>query len=405
MTFLYVHQWCSQVATFGAALLDYSILTMSIAPVDVHEAQVEFALERGLPAMIGVLGTYRLPYPSRSFDLAHCSRCLVKWADYDGLYLMEVDRVIRPGGYLVLSGPPIGWRFSYKGWQRTAEDLEKEQIVLEDQARRLCWKKIAEQGPIAVWQKPTNHIHCAKKLKAWKSPHFCAGNDSDSAWYKELQPCITPLPNVKKVRHTSGGLLEKWPKRLNVAPPRIASSRSAASALRTFDEDNQLWKRRVQHYGRVLGSLSKGGYRNVIDMNAGLGGFAAALSSYPLWVMNVVPFDSEDNSLGAIYERGLIGTYMNWCEAFSTYPRTYDLIHADGIFSIYMKKCEILDILFEIYRVLRPHGAVIVRDHVDVVVKVKDLMENMGWNPTLSHSEVGPHHPEKVLFVDNLKSM
>jgi len=82
MTFLYVHQWCSQVATFGAALLDYSILTMSIAPVDVHEAQVQFALERGLPAMIGVLGTYRLPYPSRSFDLAHCSRCLVKWADY-----------------------------------------------------------------------------------------------------------------------------------------------------------------------------------------------------------------------------------------------------------------------------------------------------------------------------------
>jgi len=95
---------------------------------------------------------------------------------------MEVDRIIRPGGYLVLSGPPIGWRFSYQGWQRTAEDLGKEQIVLEDQARRLCWKKIAEQGPIAVWQKPTNHIHCAKKLKAWKSPHFCAGNDSDSAW-------------------------------------------------------------------------------------------------------------------------------------------------------------------------------------------------------------------------------
>lgn len=70
------------VATFGAALLDYNILTMSFAPVDVHEAQVQFALERGITAMIGVLSTYRLPYPSRSFDLAHCSRCLVKWADY-----------------------------------------------------------------------------------------------------------------------------------------------------------------------------------------------------------------------------------------------------------------------------------------------------------------------------------
>lgn len=55
---------------------------MSIAPRDIHEAQVQFALERGLPAMLGVLGTYRLPYPSRSFDMAHCSRCLVPWTEY-----------------------------------------------------------------------------------------------------------------------------------------------------------------------------------------------------------------------------------------------------------------------------------------------------------------------------------
>ncbi|KAK4752429.1 hypothetical protein SAY87_021227 [Trapa incisa] len=75
------------VASFGAALLDYNILTMSIAPRDIHQAQVQFALERGLPAMIGVLSTYRLPYPSRSFDMAHCSRCLVQWTSY-GIYLL-----------------------------------------------------------------------------------------------------------------------------------------------------------------------------------------------------------------------------------------------------------------------------------------------------------------------------
>ncbi|KAJ8422648.1 hypothetical protein Cgig2_008999 [Carnegiea gigantea] len=123
---------------------------------------------------------------------------------------------------------------------------------------------------------------------------------------KELQPCITPLPDVKKVKHTSGGRLEKWPRRLNVALPRVTSSRSEAITLRAFDEDNRLWKRRVQHYVRVLRSLSKGGYRNVIDMNVGLGGFAAALSTYPVWVMNVVPFDSGDNTLDAIYERALV---------------------------------------------------------------------------------------------------
>lgn len=55
------------------------ILAVSFAPRDTHEAQVQFALERGVPALIGVLASIRLPYPSRAFDMAHCSRCLIPW--------------------------------------------------------------------------------------------------------------------------------------------------------------------------------------------------------------------------------------------------------------------------------------------------------------------------------------
>jgi hypothetical protein len=55
---------------------------VSIAPRDTHEAQVQFALERGVPAIIGVLASKRLPFPSRAFDMAHCSRCLIPWAEY-----------------------------------------------------------------------------------------------------------------------------------------------------------------------------------------------------------------------------------------------------------------------------------------------------------------------------------
>lgn len=55
---------------------------MSFAPRDTHEAQVWFALERGVPAMIGILGSQRLPYPARAFDMAHCSRCLIPWFNY-----------------------------------------------------------------------------------------------------------------------------------------------------------------------------------------------------------------------------------------------------------------------------------------------------------------------------------
>ncbi|KAG4157856.1 hypothetical protein ERO13_D02G089000v2 [Gossypium hirsutum] len=32
------------------------------------------------------------------------------------------------------------------------------------------------------------------------------------------------------------------------------------------------------------------------------------------------------------------GIGNNWCEGFSTYPRTYDLIHANGVFSLYQDK-------------------------------------------------------------------
>ena len=65
--------------------------------------------------------------------------------------------------------------------------------------------------------------------------------------------------------------------------------------------------------------------------------FAAALKDLKLWVMNVVPIDSAD-TLPIIYERGLFGIYHDWCESFSTYPRTYDLLHADHLFSSLKKR-------------------------------------------------------------------
>ncbi|RRT69637.1 hypothetical protein GW17_00026992 [Ensete ventricosum] len=78
----FIRPWRVQVASWGAYLLSRNILTLSFAPRDSHEAQVQFALERGVPAMIGVLASNRLPYPSRAFDMAHCSRCLIPWHLY-----------------------------------------------------------------------------------------------------------------------------------------------------------------------------------------------------------------------------------------------------------------------------------------------------------------------------------
>ncbi|KAF6152669.1 hypothetical protein GIB67_008106, partial [Kingdonia uniflora] len=50
----------SGVASFGAYLFSFNIIAMSVAPNDVHQNQIQFALERGIPTYLGVLGTKRL---------------------------------------------------------------------------------------------------------------------------------------------------------------------------------------------------------------------------------------------------------------------------------------------------------------------------------------------------------
>lgn len=73
--------------------------------------------------------------------------------------------------------------------------------------------------------------------------------------------------------------------------------------------------------------------------------FAAALKDLKVWVMNVVPINSPD-TLPIIFERGLFGIYHDWCESFSTYPRSYDLVHADHLFSDLKKRYIFLYNLF-----------------------------------------------------------
>ncbi|KAL6006677.1 hypothetical protein ACLOJK_032170 [Asimina triloba] len=365
--------------------------------------------------MIGVLASEQMPYPARSFDMAHCSRCLIPWQEYGkdfivmngmlfgsqqklnccdtfhyGLYLIEVDRVLRPGGYWILSGPPIHWKKHHRGWERTEEDLKQEQDAIEEVARRICWRKVIEKDDLAIWQKPYNHRECIESRKMYKTPHMCKDENADAAWYKKMEPCITPLPDVSSSDEVAGGALVKWPARAFAIPPRISSGAIPGINAEKFHKDNELWSGRVLHYKRIISPLSQGRYRNIMDMNAMLGGFAAALAKYPVWVMNVVPADSNHDTLGVIYERGFIGTYHDWCEAFSTYPRTYDLIHANGVFSIYQDRCDISNILLEMDRILRPEGTVVFRDVVDVLVKVQSITEGMRWKSQIIDHESGP---------------
>ncbi|KAL4302216.1 hypothetical protein GQ457_10G029270 [Hibiscus cannabinus] len=384
------------VASWGAYLWSRNVIAMSFAPRDSHEAQVQFALERGVPAVIGILGTIKMPYPSRAFDMAHCSRCLIPWGANDGMYMKEVDRVLRPGGYWVLSGPPINWRNNYKSWQRPKKELQEEQQKIEDVAKLLCWEKKHEKGEIAIWQKRVNDEACRGRRD---DSSFCKAGEANDVWYKKMDACVTPYPDVSSPEEVASGKLKPFPERLYAVPPRIVSGSVPGVSVKTYQEDNQKWKKHVGAYKKINRLIDSGRYRNILDMNAGLGGFAAAIDSSKLWVMNVMPTTAEKDTLGIIYERGLIGIYHDWCEAFSTYPRTYDLIHAHGLFSLYQDKCNLEDILLEMDRILRPEGAVIFRDEVDVLIKVKKITAGMRWDTKMVDHEDGPLVPEKILVA------
>lgn len=128
-----------------------------------------------------------------------------------------------------------------------------------------------------------------------------------------MEDCLTPLPKVSDIKEVAGGELAKWPARLNTVPPRISSGSLKGITAKIFHENTKMWKKRVEYYKKYdIQFAERGRYRNVLDMNASLGGFAAALIDDPVWVMNTVPVEAESNTLGVIYERGLIGTYQNW---------------------------------------------------------------------------------------------
>lgn len=148
-----------------------------------------------------------------------------------------------------------------------------------------------------------------------------------------MDKCLTPLPEVSDIKKVSGGTLAKWPERLTSIPPRISEGTLKGITDETFTENTELWKNRVAHYKTLDYQLAEPGrYRNLLDMNSYLGGFAAALVDDPVWVMNIVPVEAEINTLGVIYERGLIGTYQNWYAFFALIIKVIQWFKSKGTY-------------------------------------------------------------------------
>ncbi|KAL1071089.1 hypothetical protein V6Z11_D11G066300 [Gossypium hirsutum] len=372
------------VASFGGYLFERNVLAMSLAPKDEHEAQVQFALERGIPAVSAVMGTKRLPYPGTVFDIIHCARCRVPWHIEGGKLLLELNRLLRPGGFFLWSATPV--------YQLKAQDVEIWKAMIE-QTKAMCWELVNKTSKepinkvaIATFRKPTSN-ECYEQRSQQEPPLCPESDDPNAAWNVPLQTCMHKVPLDPSERGSKWP--EEWPARLEKSPYWLLSSQVGVygkAAPEDLAADNEHWKQVVtKSYMQGMG-INWSSVRNVMDMKAVYGGFAAALKDMNLWVMNVIPVDSPD-TLPIIYERGLFGIYHDWCESFSTYPRSYDLLHADHIFSRVKKRCNFVAVVAEVDRILRPGGKLIARDDVETITKLENMVRSMHWEVRLSYSK------------------
>ncbi|KAM1861925.1 hypothetical protein TB2_002315 [Malus domestica] len=370
------------VASFGGFLFERDVLAMSFAPKDEHEAQVQFALERGIPAISAVMGTKRLPYPSCVFDLIHCARCRVPWHIEGGKLLLELNRVLRPGGYFVWSATPV--------YQKLPEDVGIWK-AMSKLTKSMCWdlvviKKDKLNGvAAAIYRKPSTNECYNKRLH--NDPPLCSESDDPNAgWNVTLEACMHKVP--EGVLDRGSQWPPQWPSRLQKPPYWLKSQLDVdgKSAQEDFISDYKHWKKVVSEtYLNGMG-VNWSTVRNVMDMRAVYGGFAAALKDLKVWVMNVVPVDSRD-TLPIIYERGLIGIYHDWCESFSTYPRSYDLLHADHLFSVLKKRCSLVAVIAEVDRILRPEGKLIVWDNAETLNEIESMAKSLQWDIRFTYSK------------------
>lgn len=123
-----------------------------------------------------------------------------------------------------------------------------------------------------------------------------------------MRPCI--VPQDEDMTKLGVGQTPKWPDRL-ITPPERLKNIQGVGGTNQFVTDSRMWVERLEHYKTLTPEFKGNSIRNVMDMYTKFGGFAAALKDDPVWVMNVVS-SYATNTLGVIYDRGLIGTYHDW---------------------------------------------------------------------------------------------
>ena len=66
----------------------------------------------------------------------------------DGIFLIEVDRVLKPGGYFVWTSPLTNVQTFLRN-----KEKQKRWNSIRDFAENLCWELMSQQDETVVWKK------------------------------------------------------------------------------------------------------------------------------------------------------------------------------------------------------------------------------------------------------------
>ncbi|KAI3785914.1 hypothetical protein L1987_45040 [Smallanthus sonchifolius] len=131
--------------SFGAHLLSLKLMVVCMAAYELTGSQVQSTLESGLPAIIGNI-------ISRKFSFFH--HCHMTWFTMHnvvfhgtkkvvvfvyGMFLIEPNLILNPGGYFVLNGTSLSTGSMIEGF-----------------THKVCWTLIGRQEETFIWQKTTD---------------------------------------------------------------------------------------------------------------------------------------------------------------------------------------------------------------------------------------------------------
>nr|KAJ0226786.1 hypothetical protein LSAT_V11C100038360 [Lactuca sativa] len=196
------------VASFGGYLFERDVFTMSFAPNDEHEAQVKFSLERGIPAISAVMGTQRLPFPSKIFDAIHWVSCRVPWHIEGDSSMHSIFKVSVENFYWssTVSYDLVGILFSL-----LLQFTQTIQKMLKYGKLVVIYSDKLNQVGAAIYRKLTSnecYDNRKKMIHLYVEPMMIQ-------MQSELEACMNKVPVDESIRGT------KWPK---TWPQRFAAA-------------------------------------------------------------------------------------------------------------------------------------------------------------------------------------